>query len=267
MKALSRQSLIFLLLKHYHRDIVFIKQTRRGLLQKYKLEKPSEIMSAFDDIQKLEPESNPTTQSLIRILYGYVITNQAEMAENLLISLLEEGKIQKLEVLSILDEAEEFCISDSVGLTPNYWLYRGNIFLIKQDYESAIRCADNALSLDNKFYEAYSVRSIAQGRLGNFKDAFQYLNMAIQMQPDVLLYRSRAVLFALKEDYKKSVFDFTRALRLDSNSIQAYIGRANVYLLMDNKEEQAFHDLDTVIALVMIVILKRWLTQLIPMHC
>jgi tetratricopeptide (TPR) repeat protein len=68
--------------------------------------------------------------------------------------------------------------------------------------------------------------------------------MAIQAQPNEELYRSRATIFMLKEDYKNSIFDFTRALRLNTKDVQAYMGRANVYLL-NNKEEQAYRDLES----------------------
>lgn len=227
----------------------FHLSTHRGLLQKYRAENPSEIISTFHNIQShINSSTHTDFQSLITSLYGYVITNHGLEAERLLFDMASKGQIKDFDTLSVLDEAEEFCVAETTGLTPNYWYYRASIFLLIEDFESTIRCTDNALVLDNTYYQAYSLRSIAQAKLGNFEDAFKNLNKAIKEQPDEVMYRSRASIYLLQKDYKNSIFDFTRALRINPKDIQTYLGRANAYLL-NKKEEQAFRDLDSALNL------------------
>lgn len=226
----------------------FHQTTRRGLLEKYKIENPSKILTAFNDLQKLKPEPDSSIQSLVRILYGYVLTNQAQKAEELLVNLLEEGRIEEFASLSILDEAEELCISDGIGLTPKYWFYRGSVFLVEENFKETIKCADNALNLDKSYYHAYSIRSVAKGKLGSIDEAFLDIERAIQAKPDDVLYRGRATLYTLKRDYKNGIFDFTRAIRHNPTATLSYIGRANLYLLSD-KREKAIRDLEVALEL------------------
>jgi hypothetical protein len=78
----------------------FHATTRKGLLIKYRAENPLEIQKAFEAAQKiLESNSDPEAQHLIYILYGYIITNQGLKAEELLLSMLMEGKIKEFDSL------------------------------------------------------------------------------------------------------------------------------------------------------------------------
>ena len=196
----------------------FHSTTRKGLLQKYRIENPVEISSAFNSVEKaINKFKFISTQLRFLKLYGYVITNQGAKAEDLFESLLEDGEIKTLDVFSDLNDAEEFCISDGIGLTPKYWFYRSQFFLIEQNYDEAIRYCNKAINLDEKYYQAYSTRGFAYGKLNNFDFAFRDVNFAIQNQPDSLAFRARAYVYLLKEEYKNAIFDFTRAIRYDSN--------------------------------------------------
>lgn len=227
----------------------FHATTRRGLLSKYRTVNPTEIQRAFDEaLKNWDNKLDTDDQYPLYALYGYVISNQGLKAEKLLFSILKEAKIKRLDAFSLLDEAEEFCISDGVGLTSDYWFYRGNIYLLEEKLSAAKICADKAWDLDNKSHHAVSLRSLVQARLGNLDEALDEISKAIQARQDAELYRTRASIFMIKKDYKNSIFDYTRALRLNEKDIQAYIGRANTYL-QSNKDVQAFRDLEIALKL------------------
>lgn len=222
----------------------FHTATRRGLLQKYRTENPSEIVAAFQAIPAMVDEiSDQSVQDIIGTLYGYVITNQGLNAEKLLIKMLERGKIQDIEMFSEIDEAEEFCVAENIGMTPKYWSYRSQIFVLLDNLDMAIVCCNKALILDPNYYQAYSFRCLIQARKRNFSEAFSDANLAIKLKPDELTFRCRGKVNMLYGDYKKSIFDFTRAIRYNPKDIDSYLGRSNAYLAI-YKPEKAFLELD-----------------------
>ena len=237
------------LLREYNRGIVFMQLLVKVFCKNIVLKVPEKSFLLLKLLKMYTKIFQMISQrTLFWTLYGYVITNQGVKAESFFLKFLESGKIKSLDIFSDLDEAEEFCISDGVGLTPTYWLYRSQIFLLSQKYDRAIKYCNNALELDKNFYQAYSARSIAYARKGDFTKAFDDINLAIKKQPSESAFRARAAVHILNEDFKNAIFDYSRAIRINPQDVLAYVGRSAVYV-QSEKYRQGLKDLDEALVL------------------
>ncbi len=230
--------------EHLAEGYCFHAAARIGLIKKYLQYDPSEIEGAFNSSEEI---FNNLSQSYIQanmaLLYGYVITNKGQKAEDKLIEILKNGQIDDF---SEIDEAEENCIESNAKLTPKYWAYKAQAHLLKVEIEKVIRACNNALIIDDTYYLAYSIRGLANAHKENYDDALHDANYAIQLKADEISYRLRAYIHALRGDLRSAIFDYTRAIRVNPSEIFSYLGRARIYLLL-NKPQKSVIDLEDAI--------------------
>lgn len=105
------------------------------------------------------------------------------------------------------------------------------------DTQSAIDDYDAIIKMKNKAYmEAYLNRGLTKKMLGDYNGALSDLNQAIKEYPkDAKLFKNRGNLNLLFGLTHQAIDDYTKAIHLDENYVEAYYNRALAhFLLYDN---------------------------------
>ncbi|MDA8099843.1 MAG: tetratricopeptide repeat protein, partial [Nitrospiraceae bacterium] len=141
------------------------------------------------------------------------------------------------------DEALDF-LGKAIELEPTeaaYYHVRGEVFLGKKDYGSAIRDFDNALTYryqsdlyknvaaDVIVAEIYLGRGLAYSNLGNDQQAKKDYEKALEMRPNIGAdLFSRANSGAKSGRFRESLFDYDKVLALKPRLAEAYVRRGTV---------------------------------------
>jgi tetratricopeptide (TPR) repeat protein len=108
---------------------------------------------------------------------------------------------------------------------------------IKGNYKSAIEKLTRAIALDTANSVAYVVRGRLYAKIKDHDKALADLNKAIlQGETDSEVYLYRAEIYFEMEDYAKSFNDYSASIDLRQTS-EAFIGKGNIYLKMNNLDE------------------------------
>ncbi len=113
---------------------------------------------------------------------------------------------------------------------------RGEIYLAKHDYESAIADYNEAIRLDPKSAKAYNNRGNAYAAKGNNDRAIADYTEAIRLDPNkggsAVIgggFNNRGFAYYAKGDYDRAIADYDEAIRLDPKFALAYNNRGNAY--------------------------------------
>jgi Flp pilus assembly protein TadD len=129
------------------------------------------------------------------------------------------------------------------------YLYRGNIYYYKNNYERAIADYDQSIQLKPDYAEAYYNRGVAYGDKGDYERAIADYDQAIQLKPDdAKAYNNRGSAYDHKGDYERAIADYDQAIQLKPDYAKAYYNRALDYKLEGNKDK-AIADLKTFLEL------------------
>ena len=117
------------------------------------------------------------------------------------------------------------------------------------DFEQAIQYYDKAINLNPNYAIAYFYRGNAYGNKGELDQAIQDFTKAIDLNPnDAKAYNNRGIAYGTKDDFDLAIQDFTKAIDLDPNYAKAYFYRGIAY--SDKGElDQAIQDYDKAIDL------------------
>jgi tetratricopeptide (TPR) repeat protein len=119
-------------------------------------------------------------------------------------------------------------LSTNVAVTANpvaAYIYRGNIYSNKGNYDRAIADYDQVIQLKPDDADAYISRGVAYGHKGNYDRAIADYDKAIQLKPgDTAAYYYRGTAHAHKGDYDEAITDYTRTIELAPNYAPAYNG-------------------------------------------
>ena len=134
---------------------------------------------------------------------------------------------------------------------------RGLDFLLVQDIDSAIADFTEAIKIDNEFYLAYFMRSVAKIRQLEYERAentsageskknvvmdyelvLSDLAKVIKLAPDfVYAYYNRARLYFEMKDFEASLSDYNEAIKHNPGFAEAYFNRGLIKLFLGNNEE------------------------------
>ena len=136
----------------------------------------------------------------------------------------------------LLDRAAEEGVN-----VPAVYNNRGNAWVRKGLYSSAIEDFNAAIQRDPKFVDAYRNRGIAWHRSGDYDRAIADLNQALRLDPrSATTYNARGLALMNKGEFDRAIADFDAAIKLDPRYAAAF-----------NNRGLAFHskrDLDRAIA-------------------
>ena len=136
----------------------------------------------------------------------------------------------------------------AIELDPNLSLvYFEKAFLKKKrgDHNGALEEFQALLELDNDyFYEALFWRGMTKKFNGDLSGAILDMDLSISLQPSSAeLYKHRANIYTLSEQYFLAINDYTKAIELQENYAEAYYNRGLTYLLL-NDPSSACYDLN-----------------------
>ncbi len=100
------------------------------------------------------------------------------------------------------------------------------------DLAGAERDLSNAIYYNSGYAQAYQYRAIVRAMRGNYKDALKDFKSAIKLRPDFTdVYYSRGVTYFLNQQFDKAIKDFSHCLRINPEMVDAYINRGSAHLL------------------------------------
>jgi tetratricopeptide (TPR) repeat protein len=129
-------------------------------------------------------------------------------------------------------------------LAPNFypaWRWLGSTFLALKQYPQALNTYDQAIKISPEDFVLYVERGDVLHKLKRYKEAISSYNQAIEIQPHPWAYNNRGITYAELKESQKAFADFTQALKLDPNYVEAYYNRGNVYYELKNYQ-RAFAD-------------------------
>jgi len=155
----------------------------------------------------------------------------------------ERGKVWKNGTALFTDVIKKYP-EQSLG-----WRQRGNSFLLKKDYKSALFDFDRSIKLGCKEAGLYVNMGIAKENLGYAKEALSDYDTAIKINPNSSsFWFIRGALLYDKGELDKAISDFNNAIKLNPNYTEAYSNRGAVLLSM-KKIDESLKDLNKAIEL------------------
>lgn len=149
-----------------------------------------------------------------------------------------------------ISAAKEAAPIDQKQLTAQEWFERGYVFAVESNnYDEAIRCFSEAITLQRNYANAYFNRGKARKAKGDQEGAIKDYDIVIRLQPDdAEAYNNRGILRRTKGDLDGAIQDFDKAIRLQSNYAEAYNNRGNVHRTKGDLD-RAIQDYDEAISL------------------
>ncbi|MEM3444749.1 MAG: tetratricopeptide repeat protein, partial [Thermoplasmata archaeon] len=133
-------------------------------------------------------------------------------------------------------EAEELLMSADPS-NPDTWIYRGNLRFESGDFESAIRCYDEALSLSPDNVAALYNKANALLQTGRNEEALKILEKLVENNPGIEeIWNNLGNIYARKGKIEEAVESYTRAIELNPDYI---IARYNLGMVLAQKGEYA----------------------------
>ena len=125
--------------------------------------------------------------------------------------------------------------------------YRGSAYDSLGNYKQAIEDLNRAIEIKPRLAEAYNNRGIAYNGLGNYKQAIEDLNRAIEIKPGyAIAYNNRGNAYKSLGNYKQAIENFDRVIEINPGLAEAYNNRGNSYDSLGNYK-QAIEDLNKAI--------------------
>ncbi len=143
--------------------------------------------------------------------------------------------------------------NESIRLNPKEartFVSRGGIYLFRQDYKRAIADFDEGIKLDPYYAFAYFQRGFAHHALDEPDKAWDDYSKSIELDPKYITsYLNRGIIeYTRRADFPSAIADFTKALQLGPDNINALMHRGVAYGA-SNEFDKGFADLNRAIEL------------------
>lgn len=148
---------------------------------------------------------------------------------------------------AIIDAKTEKDLLSAYELRADAYGSIGQFAKAAADYSAAIALIESRKLDDHALWDDLMNRAEALCRAGECAKAIPDADRAIAIQGDVGAYDLRGWLNYRVQQYDRAVADFSKALELDPQAVDALIGRGKAYYRLSRFDE-ALKDLDAVIA-------------------
>ena len=109
-------------------------------------------------------------------------------------------------------------LSHTLKVTDNNWLAynnRGVVYKGLGNYRQAIEDYNRAIEIKPDYAEAYNNRGNAYNGLGNYRQAIEDYNRAIEIKPDYAdAYNNRGIAYNSLGNYRQAIEDYDRAIEI-----------------------------------------------------
>jgi protein O-mannosyl-transferase len=123
----------------------------------------------------------------------------------------------------------------TLKVTDNNWFAytnRGGEYNSLGNYRQAIEDLNRAIEIKPGYAEAYNNRGIAHGYLGNYRQAIDDYSRAIEIKPGYArAYNNRGTAYAYLGNHRQAIEDFSRAIEIKPDYADAYFNRGFDYLI------------------------------------
>lgn len=194
----------------------------------------------YDTIINIDPKDDNAYYERIcewynwKIYYLDEVPNAEDIKKNTIDYLEEALKINKL---------------------PKYYYRIGEIYFnLLSENEKALNSCKNALLIGGESLEVFKLIGEIYNELGDFNEAIESLNRAIDIEEDSDAYFFRGISYVnlamtvrskIAESvslYKKAIKDYNQAIKLDQKNIVLYFRRAELYYEVFREKEKAIED-------------------------
>ena len=116
--------------------------------------------------------------------------------------------------------------------------FRGNSYLAKDDFKSAIADYNKAIALNPKDGDFYINRGAAYEQIKEFDLALQDESKAIELKPGAPgPYANRGNAYVYKGDRARAIEDYSKAISLSPDVATYYVSRGYAYSLVEQNEK------------------------------
>ena len=135
----------------------------------------------------------------------------------------------------------------TIDLNPKCWMAYNNLsdtYNNHGNYRQAIEYLNKAIEIKPDHAKAYNNRGNAYKGLGNYRQAIEDYNRAIEIRPVYEdAYNNRGNAYSDLGNYRQAIEDFNKAIEIRPDYAEAYINRGITYNLLGNYR-QAIEDLN-----------------------
>ncbi len=129
------------------------------------------------------------------------------------------------------------------------WVFKGNAFLLADNYKYAIDAYSKAIELNPQYASAYTSRGNAYEGSGDYQQAIKDYNKAIELNPRYdKAYIGRGIAYSRSGDNQQAMKDYNRAIELNPRNSITYYNISCMYSLT-RKLQEACGNLKTAISL------------------
>ncbi|WP_422351133.1 tetratricopeptide repeat protein [Flagellimonas sp.] len=167
-------------------------------------------------------------QRLNEIIDHFINLQDENVASNLATAFNNRGLIKQFYLKDYDGAMTDFDKSLSIGVYPETYLplmNRGRLYLIKGEYQKAIKDLDKSIELNDKNDLTYFIRGQVYFELEDFEKVISDTNEAIELEDnDWKYYNLRGTALVKLENYPESILSFDKAIEL-SNHAYAFNNR------------------------------------------
>lgn len=184
----------------------------------------------------IRPPNLPAIHTRTEIIYSsttpfpstlWEIIRQFDLHPNPLVSQLIDADDALKEAVAQYDYASAIrLLSRKIqrGASAQVYYNRG----LLQDDKRAVDDFSKAISQDNRFYEAYKARAMAQSRLKRWREVLADCETALAIRQDDALYNVQGVAFFALGEFDRAITSYDRAIAHNPRNAQAYNNRGVV---------------------------------------
>ncbi len=136
-----------------------------------------------------------------------------------------------------------------INRTKEEWLDEGNRLYNMGQFQDAFQAFENAIQMDPTFADAYEGKTSALCALGRYQEALISVETALKLDPNYAAsYNDKGDILYEFKSYTDALGYYERALQLEPDNLEAYLGRATTLSSLGRYQE-AVPSYDKVIAL------------------
>ncbi|MCA9023119.1 MAG: tetratricopeptide repeat protein, partial [Planctomycetaceae bacterium] len=160
------------------------------------------------------------------------------------------GWINSTQAKTVPEAIEFYTYQINTNPGSSHYRFRGDAYLLKSDYQSALKDLDEAIRLNSDSAKTFDSRAKVHSKLGNRKQMYSDINRAIQLDPtSATRYNNRGVLYDGDSKYNEAIEDYTQAIKLNPKKAIYFKNRGLSYKKKDDFKS-AIKDFDSAIKLV-----------------